>query len=251
MSVACLHAQVHGKGVLVIAGGGDLGPEIVGRFLAEAGGANAPIVVIPTASETEPEPGLLARHILAKAGATNLHLLHTRDRAAADTREFAKPIAAARGVWFDGGRQWRLVDSYLNTRTHRELLKLLERGGAIGGSSAGATIQGSYLVRGAREGNHIMMAPGYEEGLSFLPNVAIDQHLFRRKREMDMLPVIETHPALTGLGIDEQTAVVVKKNLLEVVGASKVAVYWKDGPKPYLLLEPGRTMVLPVSNRRR
>ena len=54
----------------------------------------------------------------------------------------------ANAVWFNGGRQWNIVDSYANTLTYREFHKVLERGGVIGGSSAGATIQGDYLVRG-------------------------------------------------------------------------------------------------------
>ena len=72
----------------------------------------------------------------------------------------------ATGVWIPGGRQWRLVDSYLNTRTHRELQRVLERGGVVGGTSAGASILGSYLVRGSPETNTIVMAPGYEEGFA-------------------------------------------------------------------------------------
>ena len=95
----------------------------------------------------------------------------------ADTEAFAAPLKTARGVWFAGGRQWRLVDAYMGTRTQREIEAVLARGGVVGGCSAGATIQGSYLVRGAREGNQIMMAKGYEEGFGYLRGVAIDQHL--------------------------------------------------------------------------
>jgi cyanophycinase len=147
------------------------------------------------------------------------------------------PLRTARGVWFEGGRQWRLVDAYLGTRTERELFALLARGGVIGGSSAGATIQGSYLVRGAREGNAVMMAPGYEQGLGFLRNVAIDQHLLARKRQEDMVAVVRAHPQLLGIGIDEGTAIVVHGDRFEVVGASRVAIY--EAGKPYYFLAPG------------
>src|SRR4030095_4405381 len=102
---------------------------------------------------------------------------------------------------------------------------VLARGGVIAGSSAGATIQGSYMVRGAPEGNHIMMAKGHEEGFGFLKNSAIDQHVIARKREEDLLPVIAAHPALLGLGLDEGTAIVVQGDRARVVGASKLAVY--------------------------
>ncbi|HEY1342257.1 MAG TPA: cyanophycinase, partial [Bryobacteraceae bacterium] len=212
------------KGTLVIVGGGEVGPEILSRFIDLAGGKDAPVVYIPTAAEGEPSMDASAT-ILARAGMTHITMLHTRDRSIADTEEFAKPIAAARGVWFEGGRQWRLADSYLHTRTEKELFRLLERGGVIGGTSAGATIQGSYMVRGAVEGNTVMMAPGHEVALGFLRNTAIDQHLLVRHREKDLLQVIEKHPELLGIGLDESTAIIVHGDQFEVVGKSKVAIY--------------------------
>lgn len=233
------------RGALVLAGGGPLGEEIAHKFFELAGGLDAPIVIIPTAGEEENyDSQWLQSQFLVQAGARNVSILHTRDRQIADSSRFTEPIARARAVWISGGRQWRLVDAYLNTRTHRELENLLERGGVIGGTSAGATIQGSYLVRGAREGNHIMMAPGYETGFGFLRNVAIDQHLLRRKRENDLVAVIDRYPALLGIGIDESTAAVVQGDRLEVIGTSKVAIYdhayaARPGGPRYEFLLPG------------
>ena len=171
----------------------------------------------------------------------NVTVLHTRDRAEADTEAFVAPLKTARGVWFGGGRQWRLVDAYMGTRTQREIEAVLARGGVIGGWSAGATIQGSYLVRGAREGNQIMMAKGYEEGFGYLRGVAIDQHLLVRGRQDDLVEVIDKKPDLLGLGIDEPTAIVVKGDRFEVIGQSVVGIY--DGKdhdgKRYYFLAPG------------
>src|SRR6266540_1633826 len=224
------------KGALIAAGGGNLGPEVINRFIDLAGGPDAAIVFIPTA--LDPQPANLAEaNILRKAGAKNLTILHTTDRKVADSKRFVEPLRKARGVWFGGGRQWRLVDSYLNTRTLRELRAVLDRGGVIGGSSAGATILGSYLVRGAREGNQIMMAPGYQQGFGFLRGVAIDQHLLKRKRENDLVGVIKTHPALLGIGLDEGTAIIVQGDRFEVAGRSKVAIY--EPNKPYYFLSAG------------
>ena len=226
------------RGALVIAGGGNLGPEILNRFVELAGGADAPVVVIPTAQEDGLiREGWLAKSAPARAGLKKLTPLHTRDRRVADSPEFTEPLRRARGVWFEGGRQWRLADSYLGTRTERELYALLARGGVIGGSSAGATIQGSYLVRGAPEGNEIMMAPGHERGLGFLRQAAIDQHLITRHREKDLVGVVKVHPELLGIGIDEGTAVVVQGRRMRVVGKSKVAIY--AAGKPFFFLQPG------------
>lgn len=231
------------RGALVIAGGGVRDLAIIERFLDLAGGKDAPIVVIPTAEGAEEYsqywPGLRS---FKEAGATRLTVLHTADRTVADSEEFVRPIREAQGVWFGGGRHWRIADSYLNTRTQKELFALLARGGVIGGSSAGATIQGSYMVRGDTKGNTIMMGD-HEVGLGFLKNVTIDQHVLRRNRQFDMLEVIDKHPDLLGLGIDENTAIVVRGDQCEVIGASYVLVYdnqrMLDSGGRFYFLAPG------------
>jgi cyanophycinase len=231
------------NGALVIVGGAMRDPAIFERFLELAGGPDSPVVVIPTAGEEEtygPDwPGIAH---LRKTSATNLIILHTDDRDVANTDAFVEPIRNARGVWFTGGRQWRLADAYLDTLVHRELEKLLARGGVIGGSSAGATIQGSYLARGDTATNVVMMGD-HERGFAFLKNVAIDQHLLRRNRQFDLIEIVKARPELLGIGIDEDAAIVVKGDAFEVIGQGYVAIY--DAAKsipPYglfYLLAPG------------
>jgi cyanophycinase len=214
------------RGSLVIVGGGRLPAAVANEFVERAGGVRSAFVVIPTANEGESwGEDYVARSFLTRMGVTDLVVLHTRDRAVANSEAFVRSLAVARGVWIDGGRQWRLADAYLDTRTHRELWNVLDRGGVIGGSSAGATIQGSYLVRGAPEGNQILMSPGHEIGFGFLRLSAIDQHVVARKRHLDLYPVIHRHPALLGLGIDEGTAVVVERDRLRIIGDSAVLVH--------------------------
>jgi cyanophycinase len=228
------------KGALVIVGGGEIPASISDKFIELAGGREANFVLVPTALD---DAGLSRRapEDTSLFGLKNVTVLHTRDRKVADSKEFVAALQKADGVWFGGGRQWRLVDSYLNTQFQKELINLLKRGGVIGGTSAGATIQGSYLVRGAREGNTVMMAKGYEEGFGFLRNVAIDQHIDARKREADLQPVIQTHPQLLGIGISESTALIVQKDSFSIIGRGYVAI--TDGKlyegKPYYLLRDG------------
>jgi cyanophycinase len=230
------------KGSLVIVGGGRIGPEIRDRFISLAGGPDANFVLIPTASDDE----TLNRQRQQESGPSlfglkNVTVLHTRDRKEADSEAFVAPLKKATGVWIGGGRQWRLVDSYLDTATLKELWAVLDRGGVIGGTSAGASIQASYMVRGAREGNTIMMAKGYEVGFGFLKNSAIDQHLNTRKREDDLKQVITARPELLGIGLDESTAIVVQGDQFEVIGTGRVAI--NDGKdhdgKPYYFLKAG------------
>jgi cyanophycinase len=228
------------KGSLIMVGGGKISPVIAEKFIALAGGRHANFVYIPTAAEDE-NLNLSKDEFPRFFGLKNVTILHTRDRNSANTEDFVAPLRKARGVWFGGGRQWRLVDSYLNTLVHKELYAMLDRGGVIGGSSAGATIQGSYLVRGARSGNQIMMAKGYETGMGFLKNAAIDQHINTRKRENDLREVITIHPELLGIGLYESTAIVVRGDKFEVIGNGKVAI--TDGKdhngNPFYLLSPG------------
>lgn len=230
-------------GSLVIVGGAMRDPTILARFLELAGGPEAPIVVVPTAGDAaDYDQYWSGLRPFRENGARNLTLLHTRDRARADSEAFVKPIAAARGVFFTGGRQWRLADAYLNTRTQRELQQLLDRGGVIGGSSAGATILGSFLVRGDTKGNELMIGD-HVTGFGFLKDSAIDQHLLRRNRQFDLIEVIEKHPTLLGIGIDENTAVVVEGDRFDVIGQGYVAIYDAKNIIPpagrFYLLAPG------------
>jgi cyanophycinase len=241
-------------GTLVIQGGGsDEGTGIFETFITKAGGLGAKIIVVPTAGGNRTADGKIRifdeSQVLErwrKRGATNVHMLHTHDPKVADSEEFAKVLRDANAVWFDGGRQWNIVDSYAKTLTLREFHKVLERGGVIGGSSAGATIQGDYLVRGAIAGPDILMTPEpeHEHGFAFLRKVAIDQHINTRNRWDDIIPVIKKYPELLGIGLSEGTAIVVTGDRFEVIGKWKVAIHDNKRPyqpweKPYYVLSPG------------
>jgi cyanophycinase len=215
------------RGTFVVVGGGSaLGDAgIWRRFIDLAGGNEATFVVIPTAGEDETYDqfwsGLRG---LRDAGAKHVTVLHTKDRKVADSEAFVKPIRDAGGVWISGGRHWRLVESYLNTRTHKELAAVLDRGGVIGGTSAGATIQGSFMVRGDTKGNTLMVGD-HVDGFGFLKGGTIDQHVLRRNRQFDLVDVIRARPELLGIGIDENTGIVVRGDSFEVIGDSYVLIY--------------------------
>jgi len=214
------------NGALVIVGGGNVGEDVWGRFLELAGGASeARLIVVPTAGGSEEYNEERVVATWRNRGVEQVKMLHTIDPVVADTEEFVTDLREATGVWFNGGRQWRLTDAYLNTLTLQEFHDVLARGGVIGGSSAGATIQGSYLARGAPEGNQIMMSPGHEESFGFLKNSAIDQHIDTRNRWTDLYEIITAHPELLGIGISESTAIVVTKDIFEVIGPGKVAIH--------------------------
>jgi cyanophycinase len=226
-------------GTLLIVGGGAISAPVIAAAVRAAGGPGARWVVIPSAQEDRQLRDTKVPEFIRERG--NFTLLHTRDRAVANTESFVAPLLDAQAVWFEGGRQWRLADTYGETRTEQALHALLARGGLIAGSSAGATIMGSFLVRGARSGNDIVMAPGQQRGFGFMRNVAIDQHIGTRHREGDLAQVVAAHPDVLGIGIDEGTAILVRGNGFVVVGPSIVAI--TDGAlhqgKSYYVLRQG------------
>ncbi len=213
------------NGSLLIAGGGKLPAKALQQFVRLAGGDDSHIVYIPCEEKKiiVDEPSMLA--VLRSAGAKQVEWLHTKDRGLASDPTFIAPLAKATGIWFGGGRQWNFVDSYQNSEAHRLMHQVLERGGIIGGSSAGASIQGDYMPRGDPLGNTQMMAEGYEQGLGFLTGVAIDQHFTQRRRFPDMKLLKRTYPQLLGIGIDEGTCLLVQKTKAEVVGTGQVAFF--------------------------
>ncbi len=242
------------NGALIIAGGGGLaGTGISERFIALAGGPEARIVVVPTAGGNRKPDGSVTVYEEAQVlaswralGLTNVRMLHTHDAKLADTDAFAEQLRGATGVWFNGGRQWNIVDSYAGTKTYRAFHDVLARGGVIGGSSAGATIQGAYLVRGAISGPDVMMSPEpeHQDAFGFLKRSAIDQHINTRNRWDDLIPVIKRFPDLLGIGLSEGTAIEVHGDTFTVMGKAQVTVHdntrsYRPDAKPYLLLKAG------------
>jgi cyanophycinase len=247
------------NGWLIIQGGGNVTNEVKERFVALSGGADKNFVFIPTAMSdkeivakvpvAKAENGIdsdkMRSHYSKEFDVKNVTVPHTRDRVRANSPGFAEALRHASGVWIDGGRQWRLADVYLGTAVEREIKALLARGGVVGGSSAGATIQGSFLVRGSPEDNMTLMSPGHETGFGLLSNAAIDQHVNTRGREADLDAVISAHPELLGIGIDESAAIVVHHDSFFVVGG-QVAIH--DGKQhdgaSYYFLSSGQTFNL-------
>ncbi len=234
------------SGSLVIVGGGGVPPGLMKRFIDLAGGPDAPIVYVPcsSAEEIDEEPRFVRS--VRRAGANNVTWVHTKDRdKATSDDQFLAPLREARGVWFGGGRQWNLVDSYQHTTAHKLMHDVLARGGVIGGSSAGASIQADYMARGDPLGNLNIIAEGYEQGLGFITGVAIDQHFTQRGRLPDMTSLVDTHPQLLGIGLDERTAIVVQGSIAEVVGQGRAHFYDRTvavipGEADYTALVAGR-----------
>jgi len=232
-------------GTVIPVGGGLLGPEIRRAFIDAAGGPDALIVVVPTAGGGDAYPSdYPSAEAWRAAGAHHVVVLHTTDRAVANSDSFAAVLDRAGGVWFDGGRQYRLVDAYAGTRTEAGFHAVLERGGVVAGSSAGATILGDFLVRGAPSNNNFIMDdPSHRKGFAFLSGIGIDQHVVARERLPDLADSIAPrYPDLLPISADEGTAWVVRGDTATIVGAGQAFAYRSeehDPGKPFVTLHPG------------
>ncbi|MEI8379082.1 MAG: cyanophycinase [Planctomycetota bacterium] len=219
-------------GTLVIVGGGQTPREAFEKFLTAAGGKDSPIIVVSDTlrDDLNEEKGVC--NWLKAAGASNVRQLHARDKSELANPDIAAWLNEARGVWFTGGRESRM-EAYLETSIQKLFHGVLRRGGVIGGTSAGATIQGEYFARGLSQENKPETATeGYERGFGFLSGCAIDfrdadsnDRALPHERFEDMTGMKRAHPQLVGIGIDDGTALIVRGTTMEVVGQNQVAIY--------------------------
>lgn len=222
------------NGSLVIIGGGQHPELVVDTIVSLAGGKDkAKIVVVTNASGTDEDyHSKTIEEFATKVGKKNVSVLNLKTIEEANDDKKLKDLKEATGIFFTGGRQWRITDVYLNTKAHKYFNDVLARGGVISGSSAGASVQGSLLWRGDTKGPHILIGD-HTQGLGFLRYAAIDQHILARNRQSDLAEYIaaanrlipENQTKFVGVGIDEATAIVVHKDQFEVIGKSFVAVH--------------------------
>jgi len=243
------------KGKLIIVGGGSMPDSLFEFFAAHCGGKDQPVVYIPTATTDEnyiQEGGHLVK--FTSRGFTNLFTIHTRDKVKADDPKNIELLRKAKGIFFGGGDQDLIAAAYGGTQLYKEMLALLDRGGVIMGTSAGATIMGALLVGGDARKDLTKNHP-FQPAFSFIQNVDIDQHVLVRNRQFDLIPVIENHPTHLGVAIDESTAIIVEGNQFKVWGNSYVMVYdpkdwanqkttWGKVVRPFKMLSSGQAFDL-------
>jgi cyanophycinase len=229
------------KGYLFIGGGGDWPDGMVKRFVDLAAGFNTgKIVILPMASSVPVESAAEWASNFKKFGAKSVETcILTREQALKP--ESAKLLDGAGGVFFSGGDQSRLTGVLLDTPVHKKLLELYEQGCVIGGTSAGAAVMSEVMITGDEvrkveagrefetlQARNIVTARGF----GFVQQAVIDQHFVTRKRHNRLISLLAEHPDLTGVAIDESTAILVKPDeTFEVVGAKQVIVYDPAGAK--------------------
>lgn len=216
-------------GNLMILGGGKIAPEARDRFFELAGGRAARIVLIPTASELAQQPEFLEGFLAPwkQYSPESLIILHAEDRRSADDLGFVRPLQEATGVWIGGGVQTRLANRYLRTRVEAELRGVRTRGGVVAGTSAGAAIMTRVMIADG------MKRPVMAEGFDFFPGAIVDQHFTQRYRMTRLTAAVRMNPTRFGVGIDEETGLLISGDKGTVIGRGQVRfIASTAGPTP-------------------
>ena len=232
-------SNVRGKpkrphGSIVAVGGGEEKfdkPDILERFVAEAGGADARIAILPTASAIPAERATFYSQVFTQIGAGAATPLPIISREDAQRPEHLAAIDEATGIFMTGGDQSRLVAILADTPALTAIQKNLVGGGALAGTSAGASAFSATMIVGGEGGLQLRRdAVDLAPGLGVITRLIIDQHFSQRKRLGRLLTAVAIEPTKLGVGIDEDTAIVYYgSGEIEVIGSGQVFVV--DGSK--------------------
>ncbi|MEI2775750.1 MAG: cyanophycinase [Tetrasphaera sp.] len=218
-------APAHRPTLLIIGGAEDRRgrSSILRRFVRLAGGKQATIAIIPTASSFQDEVSSAYAEVFARLGARTCAVVDPRDRSEASDERLVARLDEATGVFLTGGSQLRLSQVVAGTPSGEAIHRAYRRGAVIGGTSAGASIMSEFMIALGDEGvTPRQRASQLSHGLGLLPGVVIDQHFAQRQRYGRLMSVIAMSPNLIGIGIDENTA-------LEVVDGITATVLGRGG----------------------
>ncbi len=221
-------ATIVENGTLILHGGSGVDEETFERFIDAAGGKDAAFVCLPSASnfDSGEEPNSYSAERLRELGCNDVTILHTTDPLIADQDvRLLEALKRAQGIWIDGGRTYRMMDRFGNTKAEELMRSVLERDGVIGGSSAGCQVAGDFLVRGNPRTNKDLVFEGYTRGFGFIEGVILDAHFLQRGRGETFEPLMKQYPQMLGIGIDEKTAIAIRGTVAEVLGSNSVSFY--------------------------
>jgi cyanophycinase len=198
---------------------------ILRRFTELAGGDDARIAIIPTASLID-DAGQRYKAIFLELGATSAEVLFVGQREDANTDELVNLVEHSTGIFITGGNQIRVASILGGTRVGNKLIRRHREGVPVGGTSAGASVMSSVMVAGGQSGttprlHSAQMSPG----LGLIDTVIIDQHFRERDRVGRLVTMVSHNPGLLGLGIDEDTAALIwPHGRMDVIGRGSVLI---------------------------
>lgn len=214
--------------LLVIGGAEDKRRRVIvlKRFVRLAGGRDARVVVIPTASSMAEEAFEVYQSVFARQHVKDIELVNPQSRQEASDAALVEAIDGATGVFLTGGNQLKLGQLIVGTPVHEAITRAYHRGAIIAGTSAGASVLSQFMISMGEEGVvPRQRVSQVSAGLGLLPGVILDQHFGQRTRYARLLSLVAASPSLLGVGIDEDTAAeVVDERTMTVVGSGAVYV---------------------------
>jgi len=216
------------QGQLIIIGGAEDKEgecKILREFVRRAGGTKARIVVMTVATELPREVGENYIRVFERLGAEDVRIVDTVTREDSGSTSALEAIEKATGVFFTGGDQARITSILKDTEIDAAIHRRYNEGIVVGGTSAGAAMMPDVMiVEGDSETNPRVEVVQMGPGMAFLPGVVIDQHFLQRGRLGRLISALAQQPAVLGFGIDENTAIAVQDDKIEVIGEGAVTV---------------------------
>lgn len=221
-----------GKGTLIIIGGAekDGGEQKILEAVAAKAGSGK--LVVATVATSEPKESFQEyRQIFQKLGVKQVQHLDIQTREEALSEDRARLLDKTSVVFFTGGDQLKITSQLGDSRVYQKIQEIYKEGGTVAGTSAGASVMSeTMLISGPGDESHkveiaIRMAPG----LGLIRDVVVDQHFAERGRLGRLLAAVAQNPKNLGVGIDENTAIIVEDGSFSVIGEG--AVYVLDGSK--------------------
>lgn len=207
-------------GCVMLCGGGELPDAVYDEFIRIAGGRRARIVLIPSAHPYDDVKQLSDRFSTWKNyDVTSFDFLHTDDPDEANDADFVAQLEHATGVWIASGAQSRLLRRYAGRKVESALRRVVDRGGIVAGDSAGAVVLSRVVIRGGTSSDATL-----DKGFGLLDGAVVDSHFSQRARHTRLLKVLDDHPELVALGVDEATAVIIRQDRLRSIGDNRVSV---------------------------
>ena len=226
--------KIDSKGTLVIEGGGDRIEVILKTIIEYSGGVNSKVLVVPFASGVAEETGIKQSEEFRVLGCKSADYIFCEKDSIDSPSSLAK-LDGVTAIFFSGGDQVVLSAYLEGTKFLEKIREIYKNGGVVSGTSAGAAIMSRVMLTGEQrsdttnsqifntiEKGDVITAKGF----GFLDNIVVDQHFLKRKRQIRLISVLMDNPGLRGIGIDEETAIVVKSdNTIEVIGDNKAMLF--------------------------
>ncbi|MFW0738769.1 cyanophycinase [Flavobacterium sp. T12S277] len=241
------------KGKLFIIGGGDRSDALMKQVLSVADLSQKDyIVVLPMSSEEPDSSFIFFKTQMVKLTPHPIVMLNF-NKETAQNKRLADSLQKAKLIFISGGDQTRFMNVVQNSPVKTAIQKAYENGSTISGTSAGAAVMSEKMITGnqklEKEYSGTFDNIRYDnletsEGLGLLQTAIIDQHFLKRNRYNRLLSALVEFPALTGIGIDESTAIIVRNNQIEVAGESEVIVV----KKPKGILKSKNNNLISIEN---